>query len=405
MAIIPKTCSGPPYADPKANLVAYLDNNATTMVAPEVADAMVPYLRGRYGNPSSIHSAGRHARRAVESAREDVASLIGADPSEVVFTSGGTEGDNLAVLGAVEDLSEYEPTLITTAVEHAAVMEPFRRLSGRFKTVFVGVDADGGMKFDELQAAISSGGPCVVSVMMANNETGVMFPVSKVVDMVKSRGGIVHSDAVQAAGKVPVNVAVEQVDLLTISGHKIHGPKGVGALYVREGIDLPPLLVGGRQERGVRPGTENVPGIVGLGVACRLAKAGMAEMGRVAKLRDRFEAGVVAGCDNVFVNGAKSPRVPNTTNITFAYADSMSMLYHLDEMGVAASSGAACSSGAIGPSHVIQAMGAPAQSMHGAIRFSLSRYTSDDEVDLVIRLLPAVLRVARGVSPYAPPRR
>lgn len=378
----------------------YLDNNATTRPDPQVLDAMLPFLREQWGNPSSMHTFGGHVRKAVERAREQVAALVHADPSEIVFTSGGTESDNTAIRGAVEAASG-RLSVVTSRVEHPAVLEPCRfwKESGR-SVIEIGVDGDGRLRLDELRDALA-GGPAFASVMWANNETGVLFPIDRVALIVKESGGTFHTDAVQAVGKVPIDLKATPVDLLSLSGHKLHAPKGVGALYIRRGTRLKPLLMGGHQEHNRRSGTENVPGIVALGKACELARTGLAaETRRMAALRDRLERGLLESCPDSRVNGDRENRLPNTTNISFEYIEGESILYHLSDLEVAASSGSACSSGSLEPSHVLRAMGIPFTAVHGSIRFSLSRFTTEAEVETVLRHLPGIVHKLRAMSPF-----
>ncbi len=378
----------------------YLDSNATTRPDPEVLDAMLPFLREQWGNPSSMHAFGGNVRRAVESAREQVAALLRADPSEIVFTSGGTESDNMAIRGALE-AAPARPPLVTSRVEHPAVLEPCRQLKEQgYAVTEIGVDAQGRLNLDEFRAALENG-PALATLMWANNETGVLFPVETLAPLVKEAGGTFHTDAVQAVGKVPIDLKTVPVDLLSLSGHKLHAPKGVGALYVRRGTRLKPLLLGGHQEHNRRSGTENVPGIVALGKACELASRSMeADNRRMAALRDRLEEGLLATCPDSRVNGDRHNRMPNTTNISFEYIEGESILYHLSDLGVAASSGSACSSGSLEPSHVLRAMGIPFTAVHGSIRFSLSRFTTEAEVDFVLRQLPGIVDKLRAMSPF-----
>jgi cysteine desulfurase len=378
----------------------YLDNNATTRPDPEVLDAMLPFLTEHWGNPSSMHTFGGNVRRPVEQAREQVAALLGADPAEIVFTSGGTESDNTALRGAVE-AAPGRPLVITSRVEHPAVLEPCRLLRDQgYSLAEIGVDSEGRLNLDELRAELERG-PSVASLMWANNETGVIFPIAKVAALVKAAGGLVHTDAVQAVGKVPIDLKAVPVDLLSLSGHKLHAPKGVGALYIRRGTRLKALLMGGHQEHNRRSGTENVPGIVALGKACELAGKQMAgDARRMAALRDRLESGLLATCPDSRVNGDRANRMPNTTNISFEYIEGESILYHLSDLGVAASSGSACSSGSLEPSHVLRAMGIPFTAVHGSIRFSLSRFTTAEEVEFVLNELPGIVARLRVMSPF-----
>ena len=379
----------------------YFDNNATTCVAPEVVEAMLPFLTDYWGNPSSMHHFGGQVGRHVEEARAKVAALINADPSEIVFTSCGTESDNMALVGAAEAAGKGT-RIVTTRVEHPAVLSPCRHLKELgYDIVELGVDASGQLDLSALRKAVAAG-PCIVSIMWANNETGVIFPIEEIAQIVKGAGGVLHTDAVQAAGKLPIDVATTPIDMLSMSGHKLHAPKGVGILYVRKGTKLKTFMLGGHQESGRRAGTENVPYIVGLGKACELAASSIdEERTRVAALRDRLESGLLASCTDTIVNGAGAPRLPNTTNISFQFIEGEAILYHLSDAGVAASSGSACTSGSLEPSHVIRAMGVPFTSAHGSIRFSLSRYSTEEEVDYVIEHMPPIVAKLRELSPFA----
>lgn len=381
----------------------YLDNNATTQLAPEVIEAMLPFFTELWGNPSSMHVFGGQVRQHVERARAQVAALIGADPSEIIFTSCGTESDNMAIRGAVEAASPAI-NVITTRVEHPAVLEPCRMLKEHGVPVIeLEVDGKGQIRLDDLRLALSRG-RAVVSLMWANNETGVIFPVAAVTEMVKAAGGIMHTDAVQAVGKLPIDLRHLPVDLLSLSGHKLHAPKGIGVLFIRRGTRIRPLLLGGHQEGGKRGGTENVPYIVGLGRACELARQALGdEMTRVAALRDRLQAGIQAACPDVLVNGDEVHRLPNTLNISFQYIEGESILYHLSDRGIAASSGSACTSGSLEPSHVIRAMGVPFMAAHGSIRFSLSRYNTAADIEYVLENLPPIIKKLRAISPFAAP--
>ncbi|MDI6774706.1 MAG: cysteine desulfurase NifS [Verrucomicrobiota bacterium] len=378
----------------------YLDNNATTQVAPEVTDAMLPFFRDLWGNPSSMHYFGGQVARHVEAAREQVAALLGADPSEIVFTSCGTESDNAAIRGAAEAAGR-NVRIITSRVEHPAVLGPCRHLKEQgCDVVEIGVDADGQLNLEELRKALGAG-PAVVSLMWANNETGVIFPMETIARMAKEAGGILHTDAVQAVGKIPIDLRGISVDMLSLSGHKLHAPKGIGALFIRRKTKVLPWMLGGHQERGRRAGTENVPYIVGLGRACELAAANIQEkITRVAALRDKLEAGILAACPDTRVNGDRKNRLPNTTNVSFQYIEGEAILYHLSDIGVAASSGSACTSGSLEPSRVIRAMGVPFTAAHGSIRFSLSRYNTEEEIAFVIEHMPAIVNRLRALSPF-----
>ena len=378
----------------------YFDNNATTSVAPEVVEAMMPFFREHWGNPSSMHAFGGRVKQYVDQAREQVAALLNAEPAEILFTSCGTESDNTAIRGAAE-AAGTKLNVVTTRVEHPAVLEPCRYLGERGHRLHeVGVDAAGQLDLVQLGEALRDG-PAVASVMWANNETGVVFPLREVAAMVKAAGGIMHTDAVQAVGKIPIDVKKIPLDLLSLSGHKLHAPKGVGALYIRKGTRLQPFMLGGHQEESRRAGTENVPYIVGLGKAAELARSAMArEMTEVAALRDRLEAGLLAACPDTRVNGDTHNRLPNTTNISFEYIEGEAILYMMSDVGIAASSGSACTSGSLEPSHVLRAMGVPFTAVHGSVRFSLSRFTTREEVDYTLQQLPPVIARLRSLSPF-----
>ncbi len=380
--------------------LVYLDNNATTCVAPEVRDAMLPFLNELWGNPSSMHAFGGQVMRHVDEAREKVAALIHADPSEIIFTSCGTESNNYAIYGVAEILGN-QAKIITSRVEHPAVLGPCRHFREHGYTVVeLPVDGVGQLDLGGLREALF-GGPCLVSAMWANNETGTVFPIDEIAQLVKSVGGVFHTDAVQAVGKLPIDVSRTPLDLLSLSGHKLHAPKGIGALYVRRGTRLKTFMIGGHQEHGRRGGTENVPYIVGLGKAAELASAAIREEStRVAALRDRLEAGLLATCPDTRVNGDPRHRLPNTLNISFEFIEGEAILYHLSDLGICASSGSACSSGSLDPSHVIRAMGVPFTAVHGSIRFSLSHYTTDADIDYVLERLPGVVTKLRAMSPF-----
>ena len=378
----------------------YLDNNATSQPAPEVIDAMTPFFSELWGNPSSMHYFGGQVKRYVDRAREQVAALIGADPAEIIFTGCGTESDNMAIYGAVEAAGE-PVNIITSRVEHLAVLATCRHFGDHgYHVMEIGVDRGGRLAMDELEQALT-GGPSLVSTMWANNETGVIFPIEEIGAMAKNSGAVMHTDAVQAVGKVPIRVHDLPIDMLSLSGHKLHAPKGIGALYVRKGTKLQTFLMGGHQENGRRGGTENVPYIVGLGRACELAADNMAaEMAFVARLRDRLQAGILEHCPDTLVNGDQARRLPNTTNISFQYIEGEAILYHLSDLGIAASSGSACTSGSLEPSHVIRAMGVPFTAAHGSTRFSLSRYNTQEEIDYVVEHMPAIVDRLRALSPF-----
>ena len=380
--------------------VVYLDNNATTKTAPEVVDTMLPYFTDLYGNPSSMHTFGGQVARQVQSAREQVATLIGADPTEIVFTSCGTESDNAAIWGTLNSYPQKNH-IITTRVEHPAVGNLATYLSKKgYKVTALPVDREGRLDPDQLSAAITEE-TALVSIMWANNETGVLFPIEKIAQMVKARGIVFHTDAVQALGKLPIDLSRVPVDLLSFSGHKLHAPKGIGVLYIRKGTRFTPFMIGGHQERGRRGGTENVPYIIGLGKACELAQKHLAlENDRVRALRDRLERGIMNTVPKVLINGHPDERLGNTSNISFEYIEGESILLLLSNLGICASSGSACTSGSLEPSHVLRAMGVPFTAAHGSIRFSLSIYNTEEEIDYVLEHLPPIISRLREISPF-----
>ncbi len=382
----------------------YLDNNATTAVAPEVLEEMLPYLKELYGNPSSMHTFGGQNHRRIEEARAKVAALIGADPEEIIFTSCGTESDNTALMSAVESYPRKRH-VITTRVEHPAVLNFARHLARKgYRVTYLPVDSLGRLDMEAFHEALDDD-TAVVSVMYANNETGVIFPVAEIAEVLRERGILFHTDAVQAVGKVPIDVKELAVDMLSLSGHKLHAPKGIGALYVRRGTRFHPYIIGGHQERGRRAGTENVASIVGLGKACELAGEALEEeAGYLSRLRDRLERALLQSCPDARVNGDTTNRLPNTTNIGFEYVEGEAILLRLDEYGICASSGSACTSGSLQPSHVLRAMGVPFTAIHGSIRFSLSRYNTESEIDRVIEVMPTIIRELRLLSPYGKER-
>jgi cysteine desulfurase len=381
----------------------YLDNNATTCVSPEVRDVMMPFFCDLYGNPSSMHTFGGKVARYIERAREEVARFINASPDEIVFTGCATESDNAAIRGAA-DMFGSDLKVATTAVEHPAVLQPVRRLKALgHETLEIGVDSKGALDLNALEDFLKQPGKKLVSVMWANNETGVVFPIEKIAEMCREHGAVFHTDAVQAAGKIAMDVQSVPVDMLSISGHKFHAPKGVGMMYIRRGTRLKSFLAGGHQERGRRAGTENVPYIIGLAKACELARLGMAEESeKIAKLRDRLEEGILASCPDVRVNGDKAFRLPNTLNVSFEYIEGEAIAYRLSDLGICVSTGSACASGSLDPSHVIRAMGVPFTAIHGSVRFSFSRYNTDADVDYVLKHLPGVIKELRAMSPFGP---
>jgi cysteine desulfurase len=378
----------------------YLDHNATTPPAPEVVDRMAAALREDFGNPSSVHHFGQVAKSALDEARSAVAGLIGADPSEVVFTSGGTESDNFAIRGVAEALEVTGRThLIATGIEHEAVLNTLKALARRgWRTTLLAVGPTGVVDPAALEAAMTDD-TALVSVMHANNEIGTIQPIAELARVAKARGAVFHTDAVQSAGKIPVDVKALGVDLLSLSGHKFYGPKGVGALWIRRGMRLQAPVTGGKQERNRRAGTENVAGIVGLGVAARLAQTKMAtEAARLAPLRDGLEEGILRAVPGTAVNGARTPRVPNTTNISFDRVEAESLLIALDLEGIAVSTGSACSSGTLEPSHVLKAMGLPAHRTQNSIRFSLGATNSEQDVERVAAVLPGIVEKLRSLT-------
>ena len=377
------------------------DPPATTCVAPEVRDAMAPFFGELYGNPSSMHAFGGQVARHVKEAREKVAAFINADPSEIIFTSCGTESDNMAIHGSAEILGP-QAKVITSRVEHPAVLGPCRRLRDMgYREIEIPVDGLGQLDLDALREALRGSGPALVSIRWANNETGVVFPMDKIAAIAKEAGAILHTDAVQTAGKIPIDVKTLPVDMLSISGHKLHAPKGIGVFYLRRGTRLKTFMLGGHQEHGRRGGTENVPYIVGLGKAVELAAAGMeAESRHLTALRDKLENGLLAACPDARVNGDRANRLPNTSNMSFEYIEGEAILYHLSDLGICASTGSACAAGSLEPSHVIRAMGVPFTAVHGSVRFSLSRYNTEDEVDYVLEHMPKIIRKLRDLSPF-----
>lgn len=381
----------------------YLDNNATTRMDPEVLAAMLPYFTEHFGNASSQHGFGTPAGEAVRAARERVRALIGAEHShEVIFTSGGTEADNTAILSALETHRERKEVIVS-AVEHPAVLATVQHLEKHrgIAVRMIPVDPHGRLDLDAYCAAL---GPntAIASIMWANNETGTIFPVARLAALAHNAGALFHTDAVQAAGRIPVDVIAAGVDLLSLSGHKFHGPKGIGALYAKKGVRFHPLIRGGKQERGRRAGTENVPCIAGLGKAAELAAARLAGQAGVAALRDRFEAGTLKRIPGCFVAGGTENRLPNTSNIVFDCALGEVILSELNKAGIAASSGSACTSGSTEPSHVLRAMKIPYTAALGAIRFSLSHENTPAEVDRLLEVLPAIVAKAREVSGFSP---
>lgn len=380
----------------------YLDNNATTRTDPAVVAAMLPFFTEQFGNASSMHAFGAEVGSALSKARKQLQALIGAEfDHEIVYTSGGTESDNAAILSALETQIGRDE-IITSAVEHPAILTLVAHLekSRGIKVHIIGVDARGHLDMEAYRKAL---GPktAIVSIMWANNETGTIFPVEQLAELAHEAGALFHTDAVQAVGKIAINLAESEIDMLSLSGHKLHGPKGIGALYVRKGTRFRSLIRGGHQERGRRGGTENVPGIVGLGVAAELALAYMEdENNRVAALRDRLEKGLLQRIGSSFVTGDPDNRLPNTANIAFEYIEGEAILLLMNRDGIAASSGSACTSGSLEPSHVLRAMNVPYTAAHGAIRFSFSRENDDADVDHVLETMPPIIEKLREMSPF-----
>ncbi len=378
----------------------YLDNNATTKVDEAVFEEMRPYFCELYGNPSSMHFFGGQVQSKVNEARVRVADLLGALPDEIIFTACGTESDNAAIRSALEVFPERRH-IITSRVEHPAVLTQCRNLTQKgYRVTEIGVDGAGRLDMNELRAAVDTD-TAIVSLMWANNETGVIFPVEEAAALAKSKGALFHSDAVQAIGKIPINMAASSIYMLSLSGHKLHAPKGIGVLYLRRGTPFRPFLVGGHQEKSRRAGTENAAAIIALGKACQLAAQHMeAENTGVKALRDRLQDTLMAAIPHARINGGGAERLPNTTSIAFEFVEGEAILLLLSEFGICASSGSACTSGSLEPSHVLRAMGVPFTCAHGSIRFSLSRFTTDAEVDTVIREMPPIIARLRQMSPF-----
>jgi cysteine desulfurase len=379
----------------------YLDNNATTRVADEVIEAIKPFFTERYGNPSSMHFFGGSVAREIANARANMAELLGASPHEIVFTSGGTESDSTAILSALNTLPERRE-IVSTRVEHPAVLNLCKHLarSKGYTVKWISVDKSGMIDMEDVKRAINDK-TAIVSAMWANNETGVMFPVVEIAEIAAGHGALMHTDAVQAVGKVPINLSKTNINFLSLSGHKLHAPKGIGALYIKKGTRFSPFMIGGHQESSRRGGTENVPGIVGLGEAARLAMKNFHEENtRVKKMRDRLQQGLLDKVSQARVNGRPESRLPNTLNIGFEFVEGEAILMRLDDKGICASSGSACTSGSLEPSHVLRAMGVPFTAVHGSIRFSLSRYNTEDEIEFVIEETPRIIETLRAMSPF-----
>lgn len=378
----------------------YLDNNATTRMRDEVLEAMLPFYRDIYGNASSIHQFGRTARKVVDEARAKMADLLGASsPEEVIFTSGGTEADNYAIKGVAQALKAKGSHIITSAIEHQAVLNTCKFLEKEgFSTTYLGVDKYGVVNLEELKKAITDK-TVLITIMYANNEVGTIEPIEEISRIAKERGIYFHTDAVQAVGKLPFSVKDTNINLLSMSGHKIYGPKGIGAIYIRKGTKITPQMHGGHHEMNKRAGTENVPGIVGLGKAAELAKKEIAGEGRIKNLRDYLYKGITSKIDDVRLNGHPENRLPNTLNVSFTYLEGESIILNLDMEGIAASTGSACTSGTLEPSHVLTAMGVDAVNTQGSVRFSLGRDNTKEDMDYVIEVLPPIIKRLRAMSP------
>lgn len=381
----------------------YLDNAATTALSPKVLEKMMPYLTDIYGNASSPHSFGQTARIGVEHAREQVARAINADPSEIVFTGCGTESDNTVLFGVAERYAKKGDHIITTNVEHHAILHSCAALEKKgIKVTYLPVDKDGLITPEQVRDAITDK-TILVSVMFANNEVGTIMPIPEIAAVCHEKGVLFHTDAVQAAGHIPIDVKAMGIDMLSISGHKFHGPKGVGVLYERKGIRLPSYIIGGEQEKGRRAGTENVAGIVGLGEALELAVTNMSETSaRMTRMRDRLIEGIEATIPEVKLNGHRTKRLPNNVNFSIKYIEGESILLMLDMAGIAASSGSACTSGSLDPSHVLLALGLTHEVAHGSVRMTLGDDTTDEDIDYVLETLPKVARRLRAMSPISP---
>ena len=380
--------------------VIYVDNNATTQVSPEVIEEMLPYFNEFYGNPSSMHTFGGKVEHKITEARKRLAALLGAAPEEIIFTSCGTESDSTAIRAAILSNSNKKH-ILTSRVEHPAVKNHYEYLSKNgYRVTFVPVDRKGRLDLDYLYKNLSDD-TALVSIMWANNESGVIFPIEEISRVVREKGIVFHTDAVQAVGKFPIDLKTIDVDMLSLSGHKLHGPKGVGALYVRRGTKYTPFIIGGHQEKGRRGGTENVASIIGLGKAAELAAAHLSDNNnQIKQLRDKLENEILKRIPNTIINGDRNNRLPNTTSIAFEYVEGESILLMMDEFGICASSGSACTSGSLEPSHVLRAMGVPFTAAHGSVRFSLSKYNTEEEIDFIIEKLPPIIERLRELSPF-----
>ena len=380
--------------------VIYVDNNATTQVSPEVIEEMLPYFNEFYGNPSSMHTFGGKVEHKITEARKRLAALLGAAPEEIIFTGCGTESDSTAIRAAILSNPDKKH-ILTSRVEHPAIKNHYEYLSKNgYRVTFVPVDRKGRLDLDYLYKNLSDD-TALVSIMWANNESGVIFPLEEISRVVREKGIVFHTDAVQAVGKFPIDLKTIDVDMLSVSGHKLHGPKGVGALYVRRGTKYTPFIIGGHQEKGRRGGTENVASIIGLGKAAELAAAHLSDNNnQIKQLRDKLENEILKRVPNTIINGDRNNRLPNTTSIAFEYVEGESILLMMDEFGICASSGSACTSGSLEPSHVLRAMGVPFTAAHGSVRFSLSKYNTEEEIGFIIEKLPPIIERLRELSPF-----
>jgi cysteine desulfurase len=380
----------------------YLDNNATTKIAPEVIDAMKPFLDEFWGNPSSPYNHGNQVKRAIDKARIQVASLIGAeDPNEIIFTSGGSESNNMALQSGIQTLGN-ESVVISSPTEHSAILGPIEELQKKgHKVIWLGVNEEGNVNLDGLHKVTMQYLNSLTSIMWANNETGVISPIKEIIDIVKTDDNLFHTDAVQAVGKIPINVSEYDIDMLSFSGHKIYGPKGIGVLYAKRGTRVHSLIHGGHQERGRRGGTENVLGIVGLGKACELTEERLnKDIKNISYLRDKLEQGILSSCIGAVLNGDKDNRLPNTTNISFEHLDGEAILFMLDDRNICVSTGSACESGSLEASHVLKSMEISRNMINGAIRFSLGRYSTENDVNRVLEELPNIIKKCRELVPH-----
>lgn len=380
----------------------YLDNNATTKIAPEVIDAMKPYLDEFWGNPSSPYNHGNQVKRAIDKARIQVASLIGAeDPNEIIFTSGGSESNNMALHSGVQTLGN-KSVVISSPTEHSAILGPIEELQKKgHKVIWLSVNEEGNVNLDGLHQVTMQYLNSLTSIMWANNETGVISPIKEIIDIVKTDDSLFHTDAVQAVGKIPINVSEYDIDMLSFSGHKIYGPKGIGVLYAKRGTRVHSLIHGGHQERGRRGGTENVLGIVGLGKACELTEERInKDIENISYLRDKLEQGILSSCIGSVLNGDKDNRLPNTTNISFEHLDGEAILFMLDDRNICVSTGSACESGSLEASHVLKSMEISRNMINGAIRFSLGRYSTEKDVNRVLEELPNIIKKCRELVPH-----